>query len=53
MNDEWMMLVLRCAAGVWCGWLVWLLVKAFANPMEPTELGRDKEPSPPEDPKAG
>lgn len=53
MNNEWMMLVLRCAAGVWCVWLVWMLFKAFASPIEPTEPGREKEPFPPEDPKAG
>lgn len=53
MSDEWMMLVLRCAAGVWCVWLVWMLFKAFSEPMDPNELGREKEPSPPEDHKAG
>lgn len=52
MNSEWMMTALRCAAGIWCVWLVWMLCKTFAKPMETPEPGREEAPPKPEDRRA-
>jgi hypothetical protein len=42
MNDDLMMLVLRCGAGVWCVWVVWMFYKTFTAPIEPSDLGQDE-----------
>jgi hypothetical protein len=43
-----MMTVLRVAAGLWCVWLVWMLVKTFGQSVEPGDSscdeGNRKEP---------
>jgi hypothetical protein len=47
MNEEWMMLGLRCAAGAWCVWLLWLVYKAFSGPQPPPGSGEQDELSKP------